>query len=251
MTDETIFNNKEQDQNSGDTSDQQQSPNNQQQVDLNAIFQDRLSGITNDNGEPKYKDVYTALEALKHSQDYIRTLETENKGFKEELTKHETLEEAFNRLNSTNTNQNTDNTNSKKEIDVETLRRLVREEAELSSKETRKQQNSTQVSSELVKKFGDVDKAKKAFQDKAEELGVTFDFLSDLASNSPKAVLAYFQTTQNTTFSKNIQGSVNTSSTNQEEVNKPKIGGIMHGSSTQDVLSAWRAAKDAVLSENN
>jgi len=30
-----------------------------------------LSGIKNERGEQKYKDVKTALEALKHSQEYI------------------------------------------------------------------------------------------------------------------------------------------------------------------------------------
>lgn len=40
-------------------------------------YTDQLAQIVGDDGQPKYKDVNTALDALKHSQEYIKTLKTE------------------------------------------------------------------------------------------------------------------------------------------------------------------------------
>ncbi len=42
------------------------------------VFADQLASITNERGEPKYKDLPTALQALKHSQEYIPSLKQEN-----------------------------------------------------------------------------------------------------------------------------------------------------------------------------
>lgn len=46
-------------------------------VPQNDPFADQLSGIKNENGEQKYKDVGTALKALQDSQQFIRQLKEE------------------------------------------------------------------------------------------------------------------------------------------------------------------------------
>lgn len=250
MTDENIFKDPapETDPKSGQEPKGEQSS---QSVDYNAIFNDKLSGITNEKGEPKYSDVMTALEALKYTQDHIKTLETENKTLRESKIKAETMEEALERLSkTTNTDQSTDKTEGKKEIDVEELaRRIVREESEAMSKRSQSTANKAAVSEALVKKFGDSDKASKAFEEKAKGLGVTKDFLISMAETSPKAVLAYFDTVP-ATVTKNLEGSVSTEM-KIGDPNKPKISGVMYGASTKDMMSAWNAAREAVLSENN
>jgi hypothetical protein len=251
MTDETIFNKDEDPKASVQPATDPNASKNQNQVtpDYNAIFKDKLAGITNDKGEQKYSDVFTALEALKVTQDHVRTLESENKDLRTNITKSETIEEALNRL-TTNRDQNTDKTQGKQEIDVEELRRIAREENLLMTKEQQAIANKNAVSEALIKKYGEKEKAKKAFQDKADTLGISFDFLQDLASTSPKAVLAYFesQSTTNNTNKSFSQGTVNSESTFGEPV-KRKIGGVMYGSSTKDVLSAWNSAKESVMEE--
>ena len=72
MSNENIFNNDStQNQNSNDAvanASNGQSDNS---------FADLLGSIKNERGEPKYKDVQTALDALKHSQDFIPQLKIE------------------------------------------------------------------------------------------------------------------------------------------------------------------------------
>ena len=75
MSDQTsIFGNQNapapQDQNNGGNSNPPTPSSNDQLANL-------LTGIKNERGEPKYKDVQTALEALRHSQEYIPTLKQE------------------------------------------------------------------------------------------------------------------------------------------------------------------------------
>lgn len=248
MTDESIFQDKKPDS----TSDQKVEQDNQPKgPDYDAIFRDKLTGIKNDQGEQKYTDVLTALEALKYSQEHIKTLESENKALKDENLKHQTMEEALDRI-TTEKNQNTQPTEpSKKDIDVEELRKIVREENSNLTKENQAKQNRSSVSSSLISKYGTAEKAIEAFSKKAEELGVTYEFLQDLAGNSPKAVLAYFNETSSQVFNKNVQGSVNTESFNKQESKEPKISGVMYGASSKDMLSAWKAAGDYVKAEMN
>lgn len=249
MTDENIFGSGE--VKPATNGDQPTGQNNQPPVDYNAMFKDHLSSIKNEKGEQKYTDVKAALEALRSSQEHIKNLENENRTYRESQTRQETIEEALERL-ATNRNQNTQpSTNSgKKEIDVEELRRIAREETMLVSKERQVKDNKKQVSDTLVNKFGGTDKAKKAFSDKAEELGVSAEFLQELAGNSPKAVLAYFNATSSNGVNKNIKGTVNTESFNSMHKDKPDMK-IKFGATTKDLMSAWNATKENVLAELN
>ena len=51
-------------------------------------FDDLLNNIKNDSGERKYNSVESALEALKHSQEYIPTLKDEKNNMSQELEKY-------------------------------------------------------------------------------------------------------------------------------------------------------------------
>lgn len=48
-------------------------------------FADKLAGIKNENGEQKYKDLNTALEALSASQQFIPQLQNENAELKKQM----------------------------------------------------------------------------------------------------------------------------------------------------------------------
>lgn len=158
--------------------------------DYNAVFGDQLKSITDDKGEPKYKDVPTALAAAAAAQQHIRTLEEENNRLRSENTQKDTLEEAFANM-AADKETGTTNTPSISADQIEdiALRTIARREAETTSKT-----NLSEVENSLVSKFGDFDKAKAALAAKANDLGLSVQALTDLSKTSPKAVLAYFDT---------------------------------------------------------
>ena len=93
MSDQTIF---------GDKQEETPATPGNTQTDP---FADKLQEIRNENGEPKYKDVETALSALKASQDYIKQLKGENQSWeekyqsvKEELEKMGSIDDFVNRI---------------------------------------------------------------------------------------------------------------------------------------------------------
>lgn len=187
------------------TSDQEVKTSTEEKApDLEAVFNERLKNIVDDKGEQKYKDVFTALEALNHSQRYIKTLEDENKQYKETRVEQDTLEQALQNISA---KDNRPEPTKSEGLNAEQIKQMVSSTLmEEKTKET-KNINKNHVSEALVQKFGDVEKAKKAYSDKAAELGVDVDMLADLASVSPKAVLAYFDTPKET-FSTS-RGSIN------------------------------------------
>jgi len=248
MTDETIFKDGEQNK-PASTGDQPKEQNDQanKSADYNAIFKDHLSSITNEQGEQKYNDVITALGALRYSQDYIKTLENENKSLKDSTVKNQTMEEVLEKL-TTNRNQGTQQPQSNKEIDVEQLRKIAREENFLISKENQSRSNKQEVSDSLIKKYGNNEKALEAFNTKAKELGIDPKFLQDLAGTSPKAVLAYFSTTSSN-VNKNIMGSVSTESFNNKGDDEELKPLPPVGSTSEEALGLWRKVGSKVKTE--
>lgn len=217
-----------------------------QAPDMNAVFADKLQAITNEAGEPKYSDVMTALEALKHTQDHVKTLETENRQFRDEDTKARSIDEVLEQITAKqNQSEPTANTGldaaSVKGVTLDTLREY--EAMKLS------ETNQTKVVDALVSKFGDKAKAEELYNAKALELGLTADSLNDLAAASPTAVLSYFNIKDTKATIKTIEGSVNTDAL-QAQPNEPIARkNIMYGASTHEIVSAWKAAGQAVQNE--
>lgn len=214
----------------------------QSTIDYNEVFKDHLNNILSDGGEPKYKDVPTALAALKASQEYIRTLEDENRDYKESKVKSETMEEVLQRF--TANKDNTKDSTKSSELDVEQLESKFDEWMNQKEKQKAYKTNQQVVSETLVKKFGDVEKGRKAFEDKAKELGLDLETFTSLASTSPKAVLSYFQMSTDS-YKPNVQGSVNTDGL-KPTAQQPNIGGVMFGATSEDMVAAWKAAGQAV-----
>lgn len=214
--------------------------------DVNAIFKDHLSSIVDDSGEPKYKDVFTALDALKHTQDYVKTLQEENRQFRESKTQETTMEEALRKL-SANKVQN-DSTKSP-DLDAETVKGMTLETLRQYEAEKTARANEQAVSDALVKKYGDAEKAKAEYAKKAQELGVDTDTFRSLAQRSPKAVLSYFDGAKDQSFDKNLNGSVNTSALGHSQTTQEKPRNIMYGATTGDMVSAWKSAGQSVLNE--
>jgi len=172
--------------------------NTNQTTDLNVTqtnssdtsFTDLLGSIKNERGEPKYKDVQTALDALKHSQEFIPQLRTENEqlglelaNMKKEVERLKTVEDTVTRLTSTQTQQNTQHSNGLSADDVANLvsQTLSRKENEATQKA-----NLNTVVSQLQIVYGK--DAEMNFYSKAKELGMSIEEMNTLAAKSPPAV---------------------------------------------------------------
>ncbi len=161
-------------------------------------FADKLKAITNENGEPKYKTIEDALEALAHSQRFIETLKGEKKTVEEkllevnsELEKRASVEDVVTRLTQKKVEDGNrkadDPPASKTAVDEEAIRRMV-EEAFV-SKLTQQQQeaNLTNVLTELQTQYGDSLSA--VVSERARELGTTPKELGEIAKTNPRMAL--------------------------------------------------------------
>lgn len=175
-----------------------------------------LGSIKNERGEPKYKDLPTALQALQASQDYIPTLKTqyeaeksEAQRLREEVARLKTIEETVAALTQ---RQEASATPAPVGLDEGQIAELVNRT--LSAKEAKAQADANVLSvvSSLQNAFGT--DAEKKFNEKAQEMGMSVAEMNTLAARSPKAVLSMLGVTgqsaqrQNTSVT---QGTVNTS----------------------------------------
>lgn len=189
MTDQSnLFN-----QNTNTAVDQQQSL-----VPANDPLKDLLASIQNEQGQPKYRDIPSALDGLRHAQSFIETLkaekqalEAEHQRLRDELVKRQSVEEIVGRIAPNQSNASTTNTES---ITPEQVAEMVKNQFVNIQTENTKKTNLQSVNDALVKRFGE--KAGEVLKAKADELGITVKQLGDLAQQSPTAVLAYFPSAQ-------------------------------------------------------
>ncbi len=160
------------------------------------LFDDKLKTIVNDQGQPKYKSVEDALEALKASQVHIKQLETEQSvrdaeilRLREETKTKEALEAVVQRL-ANNAAPNPPVTPPSAGLSEDAIAKLVGGVLDQRSAEQKAQANIDSVSNVLSSKFGD--KTKEMVANKAAELGMTPQELGTLSSTKPALVLSLF-----------------------------------------------------------
>ena len=160
------------------------------------LFADKLSGIKDVDGNPKYDSVPKALDALDNSQRHISTLENEAKAkdseigqLREQVAKHDAVEDVVSRL--TANNEQVQATPQSTGLDQEAVQTLVQQALSAERTEGTKKNNLNSVYDILSEKFGD--NARDAIAEKVQELGTTLDKLKTLASENPNLVLALFE----------------------------------------------------------
>lgn len=158
-------------------------------------FADLLGSIKNERGEPKYKDINTALDALKHSQEFIPQLRTEKERLEQELAnmrkevdRLKTVEETVERLTSQNTPPVA--TPPAGTLTEEAVANLVTQTLTAREQQALRDSNLSQVVNKMKETFGD--DAEKAFYSKAQEVGMSKEAINALAAQSPQAVLKLF-----------------------------------------------------------
>jgi hypothetical protein len=154
-----------------------------------------LATITRDDGTQKYKDVPSALEALKESQKFIGTLTAEQKELRAKVEELEqiaarniTMEELMETIKNSADDKDSGQPPSSglTTQDIEQLVSTVVEQRETSKL---KQTNQKAVADKLIAKFGTAEKAAEFYDTKAREIGVSVNWLNDLAGQSATAAL--------------------------------------------------------------
>lgn len=152
---------------------------------------DLLGQIKNEQGAVKYNDVTSALNGLKHSQEFIPKLQNslkEKEAEIERLRKEAERVSELERVIESMSNGGSSNTPTPKqgsEVDVVSLVDKVltqREQAKVAKS------NYDLVVQKVSEAFGA--EAEKQFYGKAQELGMSVAEFDALASRSPKSVLA-------------------------------------------------------------
>lgn len=240
---ETIFN-----ESGAATNPASNNPNPAPQV--NDDISTRLSQITNEQGVQKYKDLSTALDALKHSQEFIPQLKTdfekvasENAKLKAELERLKTIEESLEQIS----NKNPVNQPVTQAITEESIQDLVTKALEQREVMSSRKANISQVVNKVKELYGE--KSEEAFYGKAKELGLNPAQINKLAEESPQVVFKLLgidsQPSNNNAFNKS---SVNTAAlpANRDSVIGKNTKSIMVGATYHDFVAESASAKKMV-----
>jgi DNA-binding CsgD family transcriptional regulator len=199
-------------------SEQQQTQEPAPSASSDSMWADQLAVIKNERGEPKYKDLPTALDALRSSQEYIPQLKQDNESLRAELeqlkaqvSQHSNLEETIERL----TSQRQQPTQEGNGLTPEQVQEML--EQSLTQRETAQSAklNAQKVEQAITQKYGD--KTRDVVAQRAKELGISPAKLGSLASESPDMVLALFNVKQTSS-----QGHPSSSSVSIPPINPSK-----------------------------
>lgn len=249
MSDQNVFGGNNTEATPQQEQQQEQQPNSTPTQSSN-LFADQLSSIRNEEGKPKYDSVDKALEALKHSQEFIPQLKHENEELKrklEELSanseKMSKVEEMLERLAAKGAE---DGQPANQSLDEQSVLALLEKQLEQRDQLSAAKQNVQTVQSKLQEKFGD--KAAEAVRQKAEELGTTPEELGLLAERNPKMVLAYFGASAP---SKNKittpgQNTTSISSTQTEEGLQRPAKSLLAGATSKEQAEYMRRVREEV-----
>lgn len=252
MTDQSIFGNGQTEQNTQQTERPSVENTTQSQNGLSHL----LSAIKNEKGETKYGTVEDALKGAAHAQELILKNHSELSNLRSELQKlrEENAEykgavnamTSFNQPSQPASQSQPAKENGSDEVNLEELVSNVikrREEGQTA------EANIRSVATALKEKFGD--KAEEHFYQKASELGLTKQAMNQLAAQSPKAILAYFEGKQ----AQNInptQTSVNSAAISTPPAYDPKAPlprgekSVLIGASQQELIAEMKRHKEHV-----
>jgi hypothetical protein len=186
----------------------------------------------------KYATPEDALQSIPHAQHHIETLQEEMAGLREDLAKRKSVDEVLQEINKTPTNSETEPQHTPEELDALIDTRLTAKEAQTLAKS-----NTDKVVTKLSEVYGDSDKANEVYKQKAQDLGLSVDYLNNLTATSPSAVFELFgiKSVNESSVSK-INSNINSEAVfNQAPVKEP-VKSVMGGSTNAQDIAAWKAA---------
>ena len=172
---------------------------------------DPLNLFANEDGSPKYKSLEDAAKGWQNAQEHIKKLEEENRTFRSELDKRLSAEKVLEEIKATT------NHGEKPSQDVSTdaIMDLVDKRLTERTVQETMQANQKAVKKALEDKYGA--KAGEVFKSTVEKLGLNAETVTQLAGQSPQAVLAMFGTQTGNVPSK-TESSVRTEQFSQPNV---------------------------------
>jgi len=173
-------------QNPQETPEPQQTP-----PQSDNLFADKLSSITDETGRPKYGDVSTALDALKHSQQFIPQLQSEKKQAEEALAKLQEENEALKKAQEQALQQQVpQEPPAPAGLDAESIEKLLEEKLTAKQQASQQEANLNKVLSTLTSTFGNEAQAK--VDEVAAANGLSKAELQELSKTKPQLVLNMF-----------------------------------------------------------
>lgn len=239
----TIFNESASTQNAP-----QNTPNQTQPVDTD--ISTRLSQIVNEQGAQKYKDLGTALDALKHSQEFIPQLKTdldrvaqENAKLKEELERLKNIEASLEQIS----NKKVESQPATQHLTEESIQDLVLKALAQKEIQSSREANISKVVNKVKELYGD--KSEEAFYGKAKEIGLQPEQINKLAAESPSAVfkLLGIETSTEQRFNA-TKTSLNTAGlpANKDQNISKNTKSIMTGASYHDFVAESQNARQMI-----
>lgn len=184
-----------------------------------------LSKLVEAKGE-NWKDPEVLAKGKIEADGYIQTLEGQLTQMREDLKKKEYQDEVLEQLQKkatestavnngvpNNNNSNADGENTTRNLSEEDLKSLVEQTLNQREADAVTKTNLQRVDEELDKTFGT--NAEEVVKKKAEELGMSMDRLSEIASESPNAFFTLIGEPK-PTFNPMVNGSVRTEGVNMQ-----------------------------------
>lgn len=199
---------------------------------------DKLQGIMNADGTPKYTDVAQALDSIPHAQQHISTIEAENA----------TLTEALNAANAAKdllVKQAGEKPAPATGLTPEEVARISRETMESTNLANTQAANVASVNAKFSELYGS--KAVEQMSEIAKASGMSVAAVKELAKTSPSAVLRLAginPTTLAPVVPKTPGQGGGDTFTPPQTPEPPKS--IMGGSNTKELVANWRAAGEAI-----
>lgn len=219
-------------------------------------FANQLFAIKNDKGEPKYNSLSTALDALKHSQEFIPQLKGQNDQYAQriaqleaELAQRASLEEQLAKFTTPRQPEPaTPTSEPAKAFDENALQEMVQRTLSQQQAKSVADQNLQDVRTALVNKFGD--KAQESVAHIASSLGLTMAQVDAMAASSPKALLQLFGTSPVSHTSAPQRSSVSLPDAPKPEGVKHPGQSLLRGAKAKDVQEFMRQIREEVYREN-
>lgn len=200
--------------------------------DTNTQLNQLLSSIVSEDGSQKYRDVPTALDALKHSQEYIKQLKAEMEAVKSQVQNQVTMEQILETLKQQS--EKKESTTAPSGLTAEDVIRILEEKKVAEAREA----NAKAVASMIKEVYGE--KAEEVFYGKAAELGLSKEAINHLASTSPAAIKEMFGIKKPASTSA-LPSGINTAGL--QEPQPTQIKSAMGYVSDKELLETWKAVQ--------
>lgn len=207
-------------------------------------YKDLVALITREDGSQKFSDTISALKAIPHQDNHIKTLEMENKTLRESLEQQKNVKELLEGMKATPTGGNDKPTSEG--LSAEQVAQIAADVLQSQRNKETAENNIKAVTNKFRELYGD--EADVKFYKKAEELGLGHGFINDLAGKSPKAVFNLYGIEAEEKPHKTTEtpkGSVNTEGMpTNKQTGKPKT--VMRGATSTEIADAWKDAEQRV-----